>query len=84
MKNNNNLSMILSFVSFFCSIIAIFVMYYIFTGIAIILGISTLQNERSKYLSISTLVVVFITLVLKLIKCAIDGNLPSWLTNGLF
>ena len=84
MKNNSSLSMILSFISFFCSIIAIFVMYYIFTGIALVLGIASLQNERSKYLSISTLVVVFVTLVLKLIKCAIDGNLPPWLTGGLF
>ena len=84
MKNNNNFSIILSFISFFCSLIAIFVMYYVFTGIALILGITTLQNERSKYLSISTLVIIFITLLLKIIKCAIEGNLPSWLTSGLF
>ena len=84
MKNNNGLSMILSFVAFFFSIIGIFVMYYIFTGIALVLGIATIQNEKSKYLSISTIVVIFITLVLKLIKCAINGNLPGWLSGGLF
>ena len=84
MKNNNSLSLIFSFVSFFCSIIGIFVMYYVFTGIALVLGIATIQNERSRYLSISTLVVIFVTVLLKLIKCAIEGNLPSWLTGGLF
>lgn len=60
-------------------------MYYIFAIIALVLGAITLNDERTGKLSLTSIVIVCITFVIKLISIIVaNGNLPEWLTNGLF
>ncbi len=85
MEGNNKLNVVLSFVSFVSSIVSFFVMYYIFAIIAFILCTITLNDEKSRKLSLTSIVIVCVTFVIKLISIIVaNGNLPEWLTNGLF
>lgn len=85
-KNGGSLrNVIIAMTSFCSSIIAIFTMYYVFATIALITGIIGLKNEDSKPMSITSLIIVAITLITKLLGIVTaTGSLPAWLTNGLF
>lgn len=81
MKNSN---VVLSSISLVASIVSIFVMYYIFAGIALVLGLLTVNDEKSKKLSLSSIAIVCITLVVKIIYNVVtNGSLPGWLSGGL-
>jgi hypothetical protein len=60
-------------------------MYYILAGVALLLGVITVNDEKTKTLSLSSIAIVIITFILKIIYTIVtSGNLPEWLTNGLF
>lgn len=87
MNNDNNKSffdILMSIIALASSIIAIFNMYYIFAAIALVLGLIGLRKEASRGMSKATLVIVFITLVIKVLEIVADNNwLPEWLMKGL-
>lgn len=59
-------------------------MYYIFAGVSLILGFATLKDERAKSLSLSSIIIVFVTFIFKIIHTLIiNGSLPDWLIRGL-
>ena len=81
----NKINIVLSFTSFVFSVIAIFVMYYIFAGVSLILGIATINDEKTRGLSITSIVIVCITFIFKMLYIVIkSGKLPEWLTSGIF
>lgn len=82
---NSKINIILSFLSLIFSVISFFVMYYIFAGLALILGIVTLKDKQTRGLSICSIAIVCITFIFKMINIIVtNGNLPEWLINGLF
>ena len=82
---DNNYNVFLSSLSFLSSILSIFVMYYILAGVALVLGLFTIKDEKSRKLSITSISIVCITFIFKVIYNVVtSGNLPEWLTNGLF
>lgn len=85
MKQDNTANVILSALSFFCAIISVIIMYYILAGVSLALAIATINNERTRKLSLSSISIVCFTFVLKVIYTLIvNGNLPEWLIKGLF
>ena len=83
-KNGLNANVMLAFVSFCSSVISIFLMYYIFATIALVTGIMSANDERTKKMSISAIVIVAITFVAKIATVLLqNGTLPNWLINGI-
>ena len=81
---DNNYNVFLSSLSFLCSILSIFVMYYILAGVSLLLGLITLKDEKTRKLSITSISIVCVTYIIKIIyNVVVNGNLPEWLTNGL-
>ena len=82
-KNSTN-GALLAFTSFFSSVIAIFTMYYIFACIALITGLLGLRHENSRSMSITAIIIVVVSFVIKMINTLIiSGTLPQWLINGM-
>ena len=76
---------VIGLIAFFSSIISVFVMYYIFAAISAILGIIGLRKENSRAISITSLIIVSVTFVVKMITVLLDsGALSEALTKGLF
>lgn len=84
-KNESSLkNVIIAMTSFCSSIIAVFTMYYLFASIALVTGLIGLKNEDSKPISITSLIIVAVTLVIKVLNTLmVNGTLPAWLTSGL-
>jgi len=83
-KNGLNANVMLAFVSFCSSFISKFLMYYIFATIALVTGIMSANDERTKKLSISAIGIVAITFVAKIVTVLLqNGTLPNWLINGI-
>ncbi len=84
-KQNQEGSVVLALVSFFSSIVSIFTMYYIFAAIALICSLFSFKKPNSRGIAITSMTIVIVTLVIKIINVLLlSGNLPQWLTNGLF
>ena len=80
-----NGGVIIGLISFFSSIMSLFVMYYIFAGISIITGIIGLGKENSRAISITSLTIVAITFVIKTVTVLLQSNILSEvLTKGIF
>ena len=59
-------------------------MYYIFAVIALFTGIISVNDEKTRGMSITSIIIVCITFILKILNTLmINGALPTWLTNGL-
>ena len=87
MNNEDNKSfanILMAIIALASSIVAIFKMYYIFATIALILGLIGLRKESSRGMSKTTLVIVFITLIIKVLEIVSSNDwLPEWLMKGL-
>lgn len=86
MESNNkfNINMVFSLISFAFSIVSIFVMYYVFAGIGLVTALISIRDEHAKKMSITSIIIIVITFVLKLITTLIEnGYIPEWLMNGL-
>lgn len=76
---------VIGLVAFFSSVISIFVMYYIFAAISAIMGIIGLKKENSRAISITSLIIVAVTFVVKLVTVLLEtGALSEVFTRGLF
>ena len=66
MESNNkfNFNVVLSTVSLCFSVLSMFLMYYIFAGIALLTGIISINDEKSRKLSIASIILVCITFIL--------------------
>ena len=86
MESNNefNISVILATASICFSLLSVFLMYYIFAGVALVTGIVSMHDERAKKVSIASILFVCITFIVKMIVILIqNGNLPEWLMQGI-
>lgn len=83
-QENGGSNIILAMVSFFSSIVAIFIMYYIFAAIALATGFVSINKKESKTLAGISIGIVCVTFVIKIVNTLLlNGNLPQWLTNGM-
>ena len=82
-EKGNEGGIIIGIVSFFSSIISFFVMYYILAIVALVTGFYGINNERSRGLCITSLIITIITFILKIIGAIVDkGMLSEVLLKG--
>jgi len=73
----NKGGIIIGIVSFFSTIVSFFVMYYILATVALVTGFAGINNERSRGLCITSLIITIITLVLKIILAISEKGILS-------
>ena len=68
---------VIGIVSFFSSIVSVFVMYYILAIVALFTGFYGINNKRSRGLCITSLTITIITFVLKIIGAITSKGILS-------
>ena len=83
--NDQDGSIFLALVSFISSIVAIFIMYYIFAAVSLVTALFCIGKKNSRSIAIASIVIVVFTLVIRILNVLLEADaLPAWLMNGLF